>query len=244
MFPSRPRPEPPVLDRVALPCAGRTAGVRELTGEEERAAVDATTASALALLDRVLEPGSGAAADLTAADRDRLLLAIQRRTFGDRVDATVSCRACRAPFDLDFTLGGLEAALEPGEPVAGLRLPTGADELAVADLAPERARAALLDRCVLDDALAPELDALLARAAPLADLELDAECPECGEAQPVHFDIQSFLMGSLMAERPRLLADVHCLALTYRWSPEDILALPRGERRALVELIDLEARRA
>jgi hypothetical protein len=244
MFPSRPRPEPPVLDRVTLPCAGRTAGLRELTGDDERAAVDRTTASALALLDRLLEPGFGAAADLTAADRDRLLLAIQRRTFGDRIDATVACRACDAPFDLDFALSGLEAVLEPAGEIAGVRPPTGADELAVAGLAPDDARAALRERCLLDDALAPELDALLARAAPLADLELDAECPECGEAQPVHFDIQSFLMGSLIAERPRLMADVHCLALTYRWSAGGILDLPRAERRALVELIDLEARRA
>jgi len=245
---SRSRPEASVVDRVALPCAGRTVGVRELTGGEERAVADATTASALALLDRVLEPEAEPAADLTAADRDRLLLAIQRRAFGDRVESTIACRACAAPFDLDFTLSGLEAALEPdvAVEVPGVRLPTGADELAVAGLGRERGQAALLERCVLDPELAPEpaaLDELLGRIAPLADAELDAECPECGEGQPVHFDVHAFLMGSLMAERPRLLADVHRLALTYRWSPDDILALPRSERRALVELVDLEERR-
>lgn len=249
-----------MTDYVALRCVGTSVSLRELTGADERTVAGTSTETAVALLDRLLGPGGPTAADLAAADRDRLLAALHRRTFGDRVEATIACLACDERFDLDFTLSALEAALDERtagaafarEPngvfrVAGrgrFRLPTGADELAVAALGSAAAPAALLERCAMDPAGATgfhELKDLLEQVAPLLDLELDATCPECGVAQPVHFDIQSFCLGSLLAERPRLLEDIHRLAMSYCWSAEEILALPRGERRALAALAERQA---
>src|SRR2546425_195739 len=67
-----------------------------------------------------------------------------------------------------------------------------------------------------------------------------ARCPECGRAQAVRFDIQSFLLGSLLADRAPLFGDVHRLARAYGWSRESILALARHERRAYAAFVDAE----
>ena len=38
------------------------------------------------------------AADLTAADRDRLLAALYEQAFGDRIDSTLTCAECARPW--------------------------------------------------------------------------------------------------------------------------------------------------
>ncbi|MET9761291.1 hypothetical protein ABZ016_19890 [Streptomyces sp. NPDC006372] len=247
-----------VGEHVVLPCTGIVVVLRELTGADERTATGTSTAAALALLDRLVVGAAPPAATLPSADRDRLLLAAHRRAFGDRVEATLTCCSCGDPFDLDFTLTALDGALlrdrdrTPADEhghyrasgVGVFRLPTGRDELAVADLEPKAAAIALQDGCVVD--AGPDFDAdtfqrVLDDIAPLADLDLDAPCPGCGNVQQVHFDIQDWFLSALVADRPRLLADVHRLATAYHWSPRDILGLPRGERRELVTLVEADA---
>src|SRR6516162_7280458 len=81
--------------------------IRELTGLDEQCVRDVSTATAIALLDRVVEAGPGTswrAAHLTAADRDRLLAAIYRATYGDWITSTPPCRNCASLFDLTFAL--------------------------------------------------------------------------------------------------------------------------------------------
>lgn len=134
--------------------AGRTAYLRELTGREEMAVFGVNTANAIRLLSSLLENSSPSeteqlrAADLVAADRDRLLAAVYELAFGDRIENTLKCRRCSQLFDLHFSLRQLIETVDVRtddetwrsladgqfESSDGLRfrLPTGKDELELA----------------------------------------------------------------------------------------------------------------
>jgi hypothetical protein len=243
--------------------------LRELTGKEERAVNGTATDDALILLDTLIitplgEPTPPRADDLVASDRDRLLVAVYQRAFGDRIENTITCARCGNPFDIDFSLGALASSLENNasrfaraRPLAensfetpeGLRfrLPTGRDERIIAALPVAEAETGLLRCCASDDAAAlgpaeaQALQELLAEIAPLVDLELDARCPECRHAHALQFDIQSYLLGAMFGERPRLAQEIHRIAIAYGWALEEILSLGRNERRHFIELIDNDA---
>jgi hypothetical protein len=242
----------------------------EITGAVEQAVDGVSTVDAIRLVDGLLAESAsgglspGGAATLVAADRDRVLAAVYVRTYGSRVASTVRCTHCGAPFDLDFSLDELLASVAKGEEAnamgtgrlpdgsfraAGLRfrLPTGEDECAILGLPPEKGERALLRRCLLEptdgDADGSQSDAVQAAmecVAPLVDLELGAQCPECGQPQLVSFDIQHYLLSSLLRERSQLALELHSLAAAYGWSLQEILALPRSQRRALVALVEAQ----
>jgi hypothetical protein len=239
-------------------------GIRELTGHDERFVCDTSTSTAIGLIDRVVDTSGGApwrsAAELTASDRDRLLAAIYRLTYGARVESTSRCIGCGSQFDLSFSLDDLMAAVQRA-PTAGaaeelpdgtfrsgdgvrFRLPTGRDELAVAALPASEAARALLDRSVIEGP--PASDALVAveelieEVAPVVALDLDTRCPECGGAQAVRFDMQYYLLRLLEQERSRTAREIHRIAQSYGWSLDETLGLRRSERRLFVMLIEAE----
>jgi hypothetical protein len=240
--------------------------LRELTGTEERAVTGTSTADALGLIDALLlaEPGATTppprAEDLVAADRDRLLVAIYRRAFGDRIENTLTCARCDNRFDIDFSLESLTATLERPRSAPSVRtvsagtfetehgvkfrLPTGRDERALSALPSDEAERRLLRDCIVEGNVeqidGDALQDLFAEVAPLVDLTLDARCPECHRAHAVHFDIQTYLLSALIGDQRRLQLEVHRLALAYGWSLADILSLRRSERRHFVELIENE----
>ncbi|MEX2228431.1 MAG: hypothetical protein WEB13_02215 [Dehalococcoidia bacterium] len=249
--------------------AGGYARLRELRGEDEHAIAGAGTAAAIALLDRLLVTATGVAvtagdaATLVAADRDRLLAALYRDAYGPRVHSTLVCARCGERFDLDFDIhdlltslgaagdhddGRSEAALAADGTVrfAGgwhMRLPTGADESAVAGLPPEEAAAELLARCTIAGTPPADREAIddaLEQLAPIAAVDLDATCPNCGEPQLAAFDLQSYLLGALRQEQRQLANEVHRLARAYGWSRTEILDMTRRERREHVDLIEAE----
>jgi hypothetical protein len=243
---------------------GSTGGsvmLRNLCGGDEEAVGGTDTAAAIGLLDRLLVGaegvalGPGEAHTLTASDRDRLLAEIYAAEFGNRIDCVLRCDACDNPFDIDFHLPDLLASLDlPPADIAAtresiltladgrrVRLPRGSDELALQGMSAESAEAALLARCVVEGEATPEdraiLDAL-EEAAPILDTELDATCPECGEAVQAHFDLQHYLLTAIMQEAPARVAEVHLVAATYGWSLREILELDRKRRRAFATAIE------
>jgi hypothetical protein len=247
------------MQRVAVTYGVRSGWVylRSLRGDDEESVDGTDTLSAIALLDRVLVDapgaaiGAGKASELCAADRDRVLAALYRREIGARVTSSPTCPMCRQVFDLDFDLAALMTSLDDerqalprdGDGVFQLddgtrfRLPSGTDEL-VAVGAAEPALA-LLARCRLSGPA--DTDALgeaMQRVAPLVEAELDAVCPGCAHPHVVRFDIQSFLLLSLIAERRQRTGDVHRLARAFGWSLTEILALSRSQRRLHVALVD------
>ncbi|MGA2490120.1 MAG: hypothetical protein ABSF99_08030 [Anaerolineales bacterium] len=240
--------------------AGRAA-LREISGQEEWMVQSTDTLVAIQLLDHLLLdiPGTGckpgSASQLTAADRDRMLAVIYRRMYGGSIATMLTCGQCKKPFDLDFELGELEKSLAAESPPQGLqrtggtfqlpdgsrfRLPTGCDELEVAHMSPDQAQSELLQRCLLagDPAGKEAVLAAMQVVAPLLDLDLQANCPECGFTQAVHFDLQRYLLSAIQAGQTNLAYQVHLLASAYGWSLETILGLPRSQRLAYVNVIE------
>jgi hypothetical protein len=244
--------------------------LRELFGAAEQEVEGTSTADAVRLLDGLLveEPGGsiapGKAITLTATDRDRLLATIYINTFGTRVVNILRCTQCGKPFDVDFSLPELMAFLSPQALESAVerlpdgvfrmadgirfRLPTGEDECAVLGMPASDAKTALLRRCLVDGESAVPLDGGMKEAvqtvmetlAPILDSDVETQCPECGQVQVAHFDIQHYLLSALHQERSQLAHEIHRLASAYGWSLTEILCLPRHQRKSLVTLIEAE----
>jgi hypothetical protein len=256
-----------IAESIPLRFAGaiRIGCLRELTGRDEYTVAGASTANAINLLASLLDETSTSeresvrAVDLVAADRDRLLAAVCERAFGDRIESTLTCARCAQPFELYFSLRRLIESVNEctavgewkalgngrfeGDDGVRFRLPDGNDELAIAGLASDEVESFLLSRCTEGGDWAEgriAFEELLEQIAPLLDLELVAPCAECNHIHTIQFDIQSYLLGAIVGERRRLLSEINRIATAYAWSLDEILSLPRSDRRQLVELIENE----
>jgi hypothetical protein len=243
----------------------RYAYLAPLTGADEDAVSGTDTGSAIALIERLLRAGPppsvqpGEVAALSAGQRDRVLAELHLQTFGPRISATLRCTSCGENFDVGFALPDLlahvrsqaasDVALSPDGIIVHrdlrFRLPTGADELAVAGLTAPGARNMLLERCLVSAMLdEPErFELAMAEVDPLLDLDLPTRCAECGATQSRQFSMQAYCLGSLLAERGRLVEEVHILATAYGWGRAEILSMRRSVRREHVELLGRVARR-
>ncbi len=167
------------------------------------------------------------------------------------------CGCCGAGFDFRLDAAGLPAKpAGPGFPLARLRLgrrtlalrvPTGADQIAVLGLPSAARREALLRALELRAGGAPSAlpqrlearhfarcEAALEAEAPELACRVQADCPECGHTNQV--DIDPY--GILAHDPDRTLQDVHRLAWHYHWAEADILALPLARRARYLSLID------
>lgn len=237
--------------------------LRAMCGKDEQAVTGTRSIDAMGLLDRLIQkhPDNGFMASGTAAlpvaDRDQLLLAVFVDNYGPAIVTTVCCNACECKFEIDFSVTELTDSLmqEHAECVQGkdttypfripggtpFRLPTGEDELAVLGMQPEEAAAELLSRCLPAGAKknnTTTLQQAMQKTAPLLDAEFEARCPECSGVQWFHFNLQHYLLTSLMNEREKLVAEVHLLAKAYGWGLNEILELPRKIRKSHVALAE------
>lgn len=199
---------------------------------------------------------------LTIGQRDALLYELRERLFGARLRARVTCPECREAVELELDTGALRAATPPPgarafELDAGgfrlrFRLPDTRDLKAV--LGDEGAPRRLAERCVLEARagdetrppaeLPPEVIARLGQAMaeidPQAEVLLELRCACCGCAWTAMLDIGAFLFAELGAACRRLLEEVHALALAYKWSEAEILALPTHRRRSYLAMVGYE----
>jgi hypothetical protein len=231
--------------------------LREPCGSDELALAGVDTLCGAAWLDALLERSPCRAAELSASDRDALYAALHRGLWGDRIVASPRCAGCGAQYDLSFELSALQRSLlEQAKPVrvdaprtlhddAGgttWRLPSAEEEDAAAQAGGDEGRArlaaAITGTAVDDvDTLARRLESL----APLIDVDLDSRCAECGHAQVVRFDIQSYVLQRILDQRDNVLDEVHALAAAYGWSLAEIGGLPRSMRRALAQRLQVGA---
>ena len=234
------RPGPPVVVALADP-----------TGRHELAVDGVDTTSAVALLDRLLPAGACPdARSLGAADRDALLAALHRHCWSDRIVSTLTCVECGTAFDLSFELSSIQRHLggSASQWRAGagavvhadgraIPVPTAHDELAAVSEGAAGAAVRLAARLGVAHDGIDEAAAALESAAPILDLDLEAECAACGRRQLAQFDVQSFVLQRLLDERETLLADIHTLASRYGWSLTEILDLPRQTRRSFAAIV-------
>jgi hypothetical protein len=199
------------------------------------------------------------ARDLTVCDCDRLFAAIYLKYYGEQVEGTVTCRDCREPFEVNFSLrdllvnlgggGGRNAAGPDEDGIYTLsdgrrfRLPTVSDQQSVLGLQTDAAVGALFERCMVagDPMDNPQLlQKAMDEVGPVLDLDLDAACPKCGASESVRFDIQTYLLRMLAYEKRFLVREIHLIAVAYGWGYGEILSLTREDRRAFVGLIQAE----
>jgi hypothetical protein len=219
---------------------------------------------ALALLAVAMpELGYGGVAACSIGARDEMLLALRERLFGAELASVAHCPACKTMVETTWHAGALRDSIGSSSPAPlqlevvaeahriSYRLPTSADLLAVGEEGdPDTLRNNLLNRCVLEAsangapvaldkvpaAALAALEASMAAADPMADIDCALECPACGHGWSIDFDIGAYLWNELHAWAQRLLVDVHKLARAYGWREADILAMSPGRRSLYVEM--------
>ncbi len=183
--------------------------------------------------------GRGPVMGMYSVDRNYLLLKLRSITFGAELEASYTCPGCGESLSTIENLDELPVrVLADGEEAQELaveladgyvdregqvhtaltmRLPTGADEEAVAPQMrdnPSLGKNALLARCVKSlgevpvhrlEALGPRImseltmsdrrlvDKALNEAAPGVDLVRELECPRCSKSFPASLDLSNFL---------------------------------------------------
>lgn len=195
--------------------------------------------SCLVRLGDMPKNGSSTVEAMYSADRNFMLLKLRSITFGAQLPARYTCPACNESVDVVEDLDGMPVrALGEGETVEDvvlelndgyvdkdgqlhravtLRLPTGADESAVAPQMRQNAslgKNALLARCLKSlgdlpkhrlEAIGPKIlsdltltdrrliDRALNDAAPGVEMVRHVECPGCGQTFKTTLDLSHFL---------------------------------------------------
>lgn len=239
-------------------------GLRRLSGREEdwlarhpnvpQAVAVTELLAACITQDAVAVPPHEFARRLLVGDRDYLMVWLRRITLGDRVAAIYRCPACDSKMDVLLDLAETPAEPAPqisaahevtlADEVVRFRLPTGADQEAVACQPLVHAVDTLFERCLLDDGGKPlgagarnQVIDEMERRAPRVEIDLDLTCPECAHAFAATFDPAAFFIAEMASAHGTLLREVHQLAFSYGWSEAAILALDRGRRRAYLSLV-------
>lgn len=218
---------------------------------------------ALLLLETALpEATAEGLAALPVGRRDERILELRARTLGPVIQSETRCPACDERLELDLRSDELRAVADDGAPeapgpltvehdgwVVRVRLPASRDLVAVAE--GEGTERDLLARCLLEarngdseataaalpDPVVEAVQAALAEADPLADLQLALTCPSCGHGWSAPFDPTAFFWGEIEAWVPRLLHEVHLLATAYGWSEREILGMDAWRRTQYLRLV-------
>jgi hypothetical protein len=204
--------------------------------------------------------------ELTVCDLDFVIVRLRQAVVGDRIRADVACQAggCGRRIDISFGLGEYLEQRRPAQRRAArpadesgwfewtsarqrtreehatilFRLPTAADQLAVADS--PRAVDELARRCLrpanLPARLRRQVEATMEEMAPSLSSDLRGVCPECGAEMEVFFDARQFCLRELRDRAAFIYQDIDLLARRYHWSETEILSLPQTRRASYAEL--------
>lgn len=208
---------------------------------------------------------------LVAGDRDALLLHLRYLMYGERIQSVIKCPEadCEEKMNLEFNVNDI--LVPPNKKMKKIyernidansrsykvkfRLPTGADQEAIARLAqrnPVTAAKLLLRRCIKDIrkngskiklknslpvSLAQSLSERMSELDPQADILLNLTCPSCQHSFLANFDIGDYFFKELVADSHQLFREAHVLALYYHWSETDILGMSSSKRRMYLRFL-------
>lgn len=208
---------------------------------------------------------------LTVGDREALLLHIRRLTFGETLLCILDCAACGEKLNIEIQINQLllpqtqtpaywyRARLPQSNLQATFRLPTGADQEAIADVAahdPSAAADMLMKACLqtltdgdgplepLPEGAVGQLAKLIAEYDPQAELMLNSNCAECGHRFEVLLDVGTYFADEINHRLPHLYREVHLMAWHYHWSETEILNMTRPHRQIYLDLLDETLREA
>ena len=188
---------------------------------------------------------------LSVADRQHLVRQIGAVMGVDLVWLSGECTGCGETFEIPVQqaempvkpagVGFPEQSVEIDGVRIMLRVPTGADQAAIAHCDPQEAAALLLDRLItvpegvsLTKDQRADLEHRIEDLSAEVALEVVTACPDCEKELRVYVD--PYL--ALNEAGAGILDDIHVLARSYHWAQSEILALPRRLRQAYLTLID------
>jgi hypothetical protein len=199
---------------------------------------------------------------LSVGDRQFLVQQLAGQLEMDAMWMSADCTRCGERFDFPIRFSELPVkAAGEGYPFARVdtskgsacwRVPTGADQKAVAALADEHEAARwLLTRCLveisgdgtaesdqwvtgLSDEDWQKVETSLEAVAPEVTTTVQVACIACGAENQVAVDPYLCLLHCQEA----ISVDIHTIASTYHWSEAEILALPKKRRQRYLRLID------
>jgi len=199
-------------------------------------------------------------AALPLGQRDLLLLALRKITFGDTLPGKSHCPHCSETVEFELSCSALEQDFaEPRQktvsqdgytfevrPLNSFDLAAAADETTL-----QRARDLLLQRCSFNvhyqgksidfDKLPKEIEKTISKTAlavdPQAEKLLNLNCPSCRNHWHGMLEIGHILWLEITARAQRLLMEVHLLAKTYGWAEVEILKLSPARRAAYLQMV-------
>lgn len=207
---------------------------------------------ALVLLWAGMPENSSSHADLPLGLRDRHLLELRGKTFGDILDCKIECPNCDETLELSLSVTALSENLNipvkeyiqiEGE---GFQLTplTSRDMVeAAASANPKQAsdllREKICGRSISDipEAFIEELEGHIERRESGSELPLSLTCVNCDHSWSERFDIGEFFWVELDAKAKRLLAEISEIARTFGWSEKDILNLSPHRRQSYLSFI-------
>jgi hypothetical protein len=216
---------------------------------------------ALALLASACpESSPEALAGLSVGRRDAALLKLRESVFGQEMTGSVVCGRCGQLLELPLESSRLRqpssdatASSEVSSATHGyelrMRLPNSNDLLACTGCDLAEIPKQLFARCLiaavsegkevfaeqLPDEVVQAAAEEMAKADPLANLELDISCAACGHQWRELFDIVSFFWMEIDVWARRTLREIHALASVYGWSETEILGLTELRRQYYLE---------
>jgi hypothetical protein len=204
--------------------------------------------------------------ELTAGDRERLVLALCARLLGPEVDLIATCQSCGAVAEMPVRFADVAgASTQPGVTaesrvelaagdarwVARLRPPVGTDlERAARDGL--RAARDLIVSCieeltdpsghrVAQSELPTACESVVADALfaldPAAESLIEVDCPSCAKPIDALLDGYAILQCGLGGAN-RIYDDVFRIARAFHWSEHEILSLPLRRRRHYVAIAE------
>jgi hypothetical protein len=200
-------------------------------------------------------------AEWSIGERNAALLQLRERTFGGELASRVTCPQCGTALEVAQDTRAL-LAVAPAERaerhelrVNGYnlryRLPNTNDLLAVAvEPDPAAAQMLLLER-ILDApnplgelaasphafSIVEQVDVAISEADPLASIQFDMTCPQCGNQWTPALDIGEYFWTEIHAWVLRTVHEVHVIATAYGWTEDEILALSPQRRQLYLEMI-------
>lgn len=214
---------------------------------------------ALTLLAAATGTSRAELADLPIGERDARLFRLRALMLGPAAAGFAACPKCGEPAEFSVDTEAFTTFNEKPAPVGmthpftladapvRFRLPTSRDLAAAVVAAPDARRGLerLVERCVVTadgggDLPLETVEAVgraMVEADPQAEILLALDCPGCGKAWQMIFDVAAFFWDELAAQAQRLLREIDAIARAYGWTECEILGLSARRRQSYLAML-------
>lgn len=201
-------------------------------------------------------------ADLPIGSLNALLLLVYRQLFGNTLACLANCPDCGEGIEFSISAKDMQTKSGAGKKVPAVvdesgyqiefQLPNSRDLAAIVrSNSVSSGRNEILKRCIIkatsndndvNPAVLPEqvvekISRKIAECDPLADIQLNMNCPACSHTWQSSLNIVSFLWEKITFAAKRLLYEIHTLASAYGWSESEILSLSPLRRQHYMEMV-------